>query len=267
MNDPAHVAAYAESGRVNGLMAAANLFHTAQVSQSLVGCELALDLGCGPGTQLVQVAELNPDVRFVGVDLAENMLNEAQRYASSRNVQNITWHRGDICALTGFEADSFDAVISTMTLHHLPSRQHLDHCFEQINRVLKPGGALYLADFGHLKCDSSISHFVGMHKDTLPPEVCLDYEHSLRAAFEVRDFRDAAYTQLSFPASVYATFLVPLLVIVKTPTRSAPSIALRDQLTILHNRLSPRYRRELHELCLFFRLSGLRSDGFAWGSE
>jgi SAM-dependent methyltransferase len=261
MNDPAHVAAYAESGRADGIMAAANLFHSARASLLVQDCNSVLDLGCGPGTQLVQIAELNPGVRFVGVDLADNMLADARRYSAARRVRNVQWQRADICALAQFADGSFDAVISTMTLHHLPSREHLDRCFAEIGRVLRPRGALYLADFGHLKTSRSIRYFAHMHRDSLPREVCEDYERSLQAAFRVEDYR-AASARLAFPTQVYATFLVPLMIIVETPDRMVLPGTLQTRLRDMRQRLHPRYRRELDELRLFFRLSGLPADAF-----
>jgi arsenite methyltransferase len=60
MDDPQQVAAYAEAGRIDGIMASSYLFHSARISQVVQGCKTVLDLGCGPATQLAQVAQFNP---------------------------------------------------------------------------------------------------------------------------------------------------------------------------------------------------------------
>ena len=61
MDDPDQVAAYAQAGRIDGVMAASYLFHSARISQTISGAKTVLDLGCGPATQLAQIAQLNPD--------------------------------------------------------------------------------------------------------------------------------------------------------------------------------------------------------------
>ena len=62
MDDPEEVAAYSEAGRIDGVMAAAYLYHSARISQVIQGCSQVIDLGCGPATQLAQVAQLNPEI-------------------------------------------------------------------------------------------------------------------------------------------------------------------------------------------------------------
>jgi ubiquinone/menaquinone biosynthesis C-methylase UbiE len=247
---------------VDGIMAAANLFHSARVSMLIRPGERVLDLGCGPGTQLVQIAELNPAVRFIGVDLSDNMLADARRYSQGRGVANVEWRHGDVCDLAEVTDWSVDAVISTMTLHHLPTEEHLGRCFREIARVLKPDGAVYLADFGRLKRPDSVGFFANMHADTLPREVCVDYENSLKAAFAPEDFKRAAGF-VPAATDVITTFIVPLLMIVKTRGDRTPPPDLRARLREMRARLSPPYRRELDDLRTFFRLSGLRLDPFA----
>jgi ubiquinone/menaquinone biosynthesis C-methylase UbiE len=47
--------------------------------------------------------------------------------------------QGDAAALP-FAGESFDGVIAILVLHHLPSRASQDRAFQEIHRVLKPGG-------------------------------------------------------------------------------------------------------------------------------
>ena len=101
-----------------------------------------LDLACGPATQLAQVAELNADMEFTGLDLSTEMLASAEQHIRDCGLTNIQLTEGDITKLPQFLDASFDAVICTMALHHLPTLEHLDSCFSEIARVLKPGGRL-----------------------------------------------------------------------------------------------------------------------------
>ncbi|MDP1652183.1 MAG: class I SAM-dependent methyltransferase [Rhodocyclaceae bacterium] len=261
MDDPEQVAAYAYAGRIDGVMSAAYLFHSAQISQVIQGRSTVLDLGCGPATQLGQVAELNPECSFIGVDLSETMLESARQHVAGLGLRNVEFQLGDITRLDSIADASVDAVMSTVVLHHLPTRQHLDDCFRQIARVLKPGGAIYLTDFGRLKYLKSVLFFAYMNAGNQPHLFSLDYERSLRAAFQLEDFQDAATRFLPSAAKLFSTFQVPFLVVIKTASKPlTPSLTSR--IAELRKALPRQFRKDLDELRLFFRLGGLDADPF-----
>ncbi len=261
MVDPDQVSAYADAGRAEGLMAAAYLFHAAQICQVIQGCRQVVDLGCGPATQLAQVATLNPEVSFLGIDLSRTMLDSAAAHVRELHLENVRLMESDITALAKVQDRSADAVISTLTLHHLPSYGHLQACFREIARILRPGGALYLVDFGRLKSLKSVLFFAYMNAKHQPHIFSLDYERSLRAAFLPEDFRAATREHLPATARIYSTFQVPLLVIVKSESKPL-SVAQKTQVATLRRALPARYRKDLDELRFFFRLGGLDSDPF-----
>lgn len=91
-----------------------------------------LDLGCGPGS-LVRRLQQIPGIRLTGVDLSPEMI----RYARERYPE-VTFQVGDTESL-GFADGTFDAVLCSGMLHHLPS---LALALPEIRRVLKPGGIL-----------------------------------------------------------------------------------------------------------------------------
>lgn len=261
MDDPEQVQAYADAGRVDGLMAAAYLFHSARISQVIQGCREVVDLGCGPATQLVQVAALNPAIRFTGVDLSPSMLASAKTHVAENKLDNVTLAQGDITRLDAIPSASVDGVISTLALHHLPSIDHLEACFREIARILRPGGALYLADFGRLKSLKSVLYFAYMNARHQPHVFSLDYERSLRAAFLAEELRALAARMLPDGVRVHCTFLAPLLVAIQTEPRALPP-DLKARLVAMRKRLPRRYRVDLDELRQFFRLGGLPGDAF-----
>lgn len=261
MDEEEQVAAYAESGRIDGVMAAAFLFHAARISQVIQGCRWVIDLGCGPATQLAQVAELNPHISFLGIELSEEMLDSAKNHVHDLGLTNVEFMRDDITRLQRLPDQTADAVISTMTLHHLPSHEHLRACFQQINRILCPEGSLYLVDFGRLKSPKSVSFFVNMNRDRHPPLLSRDYELSMRAAFLFNDFRRLAAEELPLQARVYSTFKVPLLILIKSEDRPLPE-SLRQQVKEMRQKLPIRYRHDLDDLRFFFWLGGLWHDPF-----
>ncbi len=261
MADATQVRAYAEAGRADGTMAAGYLFHTALISQTLQGCKEVIDLGCGPATQLAQVAQLNPEISFLGVDLSDEMLDSAQRHVNALGLTNVRFASGDITGLPQIQDGSTDAVISTLTLHHLPSFEHLQGCFREISRVLRPGGEVYLADFCRLKSLRSVLYFAYMNASHQPHIFSLDYERSLRAAFLFEEFGELAQKWLPPRTELITTFLVPFIGVLRTKPKPLPQDKLQ-RLREMRASLAPRYRRDLDELRFFFKLGGLNADPF-----
>src|SRR5205807_10521665 len=82
--------------------------------------------------------------RVAGVDPSPQQIARARSKAARRNV-SIEFQFGVIEQLA-FPDQTFDVVLSTLMMHHLPTnlkRQGL----AEIARVLKPGGRLVIADF------------------------------------------------------------------------------------------------------------------------
>jgi len=127
--------------------------------------------------------------------------------------------------------------------------------------VLRPDGALYLADFGLLKSSKSIMFFVNTNRPHQPKHFSLDFELSLRAAFLSNELRSLARELLPNHARFYSTFQIPVLNLMKTEDRSlAP-----DLCTIFRERrmeLPSMFRQQLDDIRLFFWLGGLRNDPF-----
>jgi arsenite methyltransferase len=263
MEGAEQVIAYEEAGRVDSVMSAAYLFHTARISQLLSTASVVVDLGCGPAVQLAQIAEFNPHVQFRGVDLSETMLEQGRRYLQEKKISNVTLELGDITSLKNFEDASVDAVISTMALHHLPRIELLHDCFREISRVLKPGGSVYLTDFGRLKSLKSIIVMAYLNERRFPHLhlFWLDYERSLRAAFRARELKDAASMYLPPSVKTYSMFAVPFINVIQTAPRPIGA-HLRSQFQLMRRSLPRIYRADLDDMRLFLRLGGLGLDPF-----
>jgi ubiquinone/menaquinone biosynthesis C-methylase UbiE len=110
--------------------------------------EQALDVGCGTGTLALEVARrVGRTGRVVGIDPSAEQITRATTKAARRYGPHasIEFQIGVIEHLP-FPDQTFDVVISTLMMHHLPAglkRQGLT----EILRVLKPGGRLVMADF------------------------------------------------------------------------------------------------------------------------
>lgn len=258
MDDPDKVAAFRHAGLEGGVMAPVYLYHCAQVSEVIRPGDTVLDLGCGPANQLAMIARLNADVHFIGMDLSEQMLGHAQETVRRQGLQNVSLQKGDITRLEKYADASVDAIYSTVVLHHLPDEDQLEAVFREVERVLKPGGGLYLVDFGHLKTEAAICGFAYQYADRQPELFTVDYLNSLRAAFLLRDWRRLHARHLAQRGSLYSTFLVPYMVAIKSPARRELPETLRQQLADLRGQLPQHHKTDFKDLIAFFRLGGLR---------
>ena len=258
MDNPEHVDAFAQSGAADQVMAPIYLYNAAHVSDIIRPGDLVIDLGCGPATQLSLIARLNPDVRFVGVDLSEPMLERGHGHLQEVGIGNVEMQLGDITDLASFESHSIDAVISTLALHQLPDADALHRTLHAAKRVLKDGGGLYLLDFGRLKSLKSID---ALTREVAPRQselMTLDYWHSLRAAFSLEDLTSAT-SVLAGSGKLHSTFLAPLLVAFKSVARRSPPAELRERYKRLCDDHLNGQESDFNDLVRFFRLSGLRS--------
>jgi SAM-dependent methyltransferase len=258
MDDPAKVAAFNEAGRDDGVMAPVYLFHCAHACEVIRPGDRVVDLGCGPANQLAIIAGLNPEARFIGVDLSEPMLERARTHVGARQLSNVELRLGDVSTLPELGSASADAVISTMALHHLPGVEQLRSTFLEVRRILKHGGGVYLVDFGHLKSERSIDYFAHQYADRQPELFTLDYLYSLRAAFSLADF-GVAGESLRPAARLYSTFLAPYMVAFKSARRREPDARLRQAIGSLRAALPAHHERDLRDLATFFGLGGMRS--------
>jgi arsenite methyltransferase len=104
---------------------------------------VVLDLGCGAGTDLLIAAQMTgPAGRVIGVDMTATMLDRARASAAEMGLGNVELHESLIEALP-FDDASVDVVISNGVIDLVPDK---DAVLDEIDRVLRPGGRLQVAD-------------------------------------------------------------------------------------------------------------------------
>jgi SAM-dependent methyltransferase len=104
---------------------------------------VVLDLGCGAGTDLLIAAHMaGSGGRAIGVDMTGAMLERARASAAEMGLANVELHQSLIESLP-LEDASVDVVISNGVIDLVPDK---DAVFDEIDRVLRPGGRLQVAD-------------------------------------------------------------------------------------------------------------------------
>ncbi len=105
--------------------------------------ESVLDLGCGAGTDLLIAAQMvGREGTVLGIDMTSSMLDRARISALEMGLDNVDLHEGLIESLP-FDEDSVELVVSNGVIDLVPDK---DAVFDEIDRVLKPGGRLQIAD-------------------------------------------------------------------------------------------------------------------------
>jgi SAM-dependent methyltransferase len=102
-----------------------------------------LDVGCGPGTISVDLARrVGPDGDVLGLDVAAEVVAQAEEHRLEAGVANARFAVGDVYALDA-EDGTFDVVHAHQVLQHLTDPVA---ALRELHRVLRPGGLLAVRD-------------------------------------------------------------------------------------------------------------------------
>jgi len=158
-----------------------------------------VDLGCGPGTDLIAMAEgVGSNGRVIGVDFDERMVLVARDAVADR--QNIEVLHAAAQQLP-FVAGSLDRVRTDRALQHMSEPEQV---LAEIARVLVPGGLLVVAepDWSALQID-------GGDPATSEAFVRFTCERIVRNATIGRDISELAAT-LGFELESQRVFVEPI---------------------------------------------------------
>jgi ubiquinone/menaquinone biosynthesis C-methylase UbiE len=121
--------------------------------------ESVLDVGCGTGTLAIAAKrQVGPSGSVYGIDASPEMIARANRKARKASVE--VFFKNAVAEALPFPDAHFDAVLSTLMLHHLP-RKTRQQCAREIRRVLKPRGRVLAVDFANAARErrSLVGHF------------------------------------------------------------------------------------------------------------
>jgi len=110
-----------------------------------LGCGLPLefDLGSGAGNDcFVARSQVGPTGKVTGLDFTEEMLTRAHQNLNKSGFSNIEFIKGDIENIP-LQDNLYDVVISNCVLNLVPDKLK---AFEEIYRVLRPGGHFCISD-------------------------------------------------------------------------------------------------------------------------
>jgi ubiquinone/menaquinone biosynthesis C-methylase UbiE len=143
-----------------------------------------LEVGSGPGYVSLEIARLLPEVKIVGLDLSETMIEIATRNADEYGVSDrVKFRQGDASAMP-FEESLFDFVVSCGSLHHW---QNPPEVFDEIHRVLKPGCSALIDDLRRDASPESMREWTSGHESRF---MRWGARHSFTEAYTAREIED-----------------------------------------------------------------------------
>jgi SAM-dependent methyltransferase len=120
----------------------------------LAGDEVALDVGCGRGLVMIEVARRLPDGHVTGIDIWRGKDQSGNAHViTDLNVEiagvgdRVEVIDADMTDMP-FEDGSFDLITASLAIHNLPLAEERQAALAEIVRVLRPGGRVVIIDIG-----------------------------------------------------------------------------------------------------------------------
>jgi ubiquinone/menaquinone biosynthesis C-methylase UbiE len=104
-----------------------------------------LDLGCGPGGWVLDVAFSFPEMEVAGVDISKTMIEYANARARSQQLYNTSFGIMDITKPLDFADNSFD-LVNARFLFAVLRREAWPSFIAECTRILRPGGILRVTE-------------------------------------------------------------------------------------------------------------------------
>lgn len=162
MDDPGAAQEYDAAGAATQVPV--HDFVARAMSQMLPPNGTAIDLGCGSGRLLARLAQGRPDVRLIGLDLSEPMLELGRDLLAAAGLGDRVELR--LADITTFDADlpgGVDLVSCNFALHQLPTEDIAGRCLQAISRARQRSGcAVWIFDLARLRHPRSWPDLVKM---------------------------------------------------------------------------------------------------------
>lgn len=113
-----------------------------------------LDVGCGSGWALIQMAEMFPQSRFTGYDLCDEAVDSANDLAMSEGLTNITFQVKDVAHFD--DKETYDLILTLDSVH---DQARPDKVLKNIYNALKPDGTYFCQDIaGSSQVQNNMDH-------------------------------------------------------------------------------------------------------------
>jgi ubiquinone/menaquinone biosynthesis C-methylase UbiE len=156
----------------------------AQKAASEVQAGQALEIGPGPGFISLELAKLLPEMDVTGLDLSQTMVEMAEKNAREYGLsERVQFKKGDAAEMP-FADGSFDLIVSSGSLHHWEEPARI---FNEVHRVLKPGGSALIFD---LRGDAPKERIEEIEKGISSRVMRWGLRHSFRESYTAQEMEE-----------------------------------------------------------------------------
>ncbi|HCI78987.1 MAG TPA: class I SAM-dependent methyltransferase [Ktedonobacter sp.] len=111
----------------------------------LLGVSAILDIACGPGGWVLDVARTYPHIEVTGIDISKNAISYARAQTQLLKLQNAHFEVMDALKPLTFPDESFD-VVNMRTVIGFVLPQLWPQFLEECRRLLRPGGIIRITE-------------------------------------------------------------------------------------------------------------------------
>lgn len=104
-----------------------------------------LDIACGPGGWVFDIAHSYPTMQVTGIDISKRMIAYASSHAKVRHLSNVHFQVMDATQPLLFEDASFDLINSRLLVGFMKTDKWLP-LLAECQRILRPGGILRMTE-------------------------------------------------------------------------------------------------------------------------
>lgn len=104
-----------------------------------------LDVACGPGTWVLEVATEYPHIEVIGFDISHRMVEYAQQQAAAEGLTNAHFFVGDATQRFPWDDESFD-VVNARTIFAFMLRDQWPSLMHECTRLVRRHGMLHLLE-------------------------------------------------------------------------------------------------------------------------
>ena len=154
---------------------------TKRIIGSGIASGVALEVGPGPGYLGLEWLKHTSNTTLYGIEISQEMINISLRNAKQYGLESRVKYVHHNAQIMPFDNGFFDAIFTNGSLHEWDEPTRI---FNEIHRVLKPGGQYYISD---LRRDINPLMKWMMYAMTKPKSIRPGLITSLNAAYTVHE--------------------------------------------------------------------------------
>ncbi|TMG87572.1 MAG: class I SAM-dependent methyltransferase [Betaproteobacteria bacterium] len=185
------VRGFHDAGGKSGPLLGIYHFNARAIHQLVPRGGIVLDLGCGSGQFLAYLARRRPDLKLIGLDLSREMIALGNEMLSDEGLSHrVELRKGDMTNFMDAIPGPVDLISSVFSLHHLPSRSHLDACAGELRKANQDAGtAIWIFDHARPRREVTADRFPHVFTPDASSAFKLDSSNSLKASWSFKELR------------------------------------------------------------------------------